>query len=159
MTTAERSVTTIRQVLALKAGLSGENEFANIKFPSRFLSQRECVNILKTIFERLKEHSKSSVALNEDAVKVTMESQFSVGSQSGTDSILKEIGAFFAGRQNDIISHLVETLERLLRDENFGCCENEECKKAIGYERVKAVPNTHFCIVCKTKLEAEKTRH
>ena len=70
----------------------------------------------------------------------------------GTDAMEREKAFLFASKEGRFLYHLEEALRRLYRSpKDFGKCE--ECKSAIGFERLDALPHTRLCIKCKEEEE------
>ena len=58
-------------------------------------------------------------------------------------------------RERKLIAKIDSVLQRI-EDGIYGVCES--CGEAIGVERLKARPETTFCIECKAEQEAEERR-
>ena len=70
----------------------------------------------------------------------------------GTDAMEREKAFLFASKEGRFLYHLDEALRRLYQNpEDFGKCE--ECRSAISFERLDALPHTRLCIKCKEEEE------
>jgi RNA polymerase-binding transcription factor DksA len=73
----------------------------------------------------------------------------------GTDTFEQEQNFVFAGREGQLVRLIDEGLRRLYRaPESFGKCAN--CGKAIGYERLDAIPYATHCVDCKQDWEGKR---
>ena len=68
----------------------------------------------------------------------------------GTDTMEREKNFFYAQRDGRLIYHIDMALERIEAG-TFGICD--ACGKAIGKERLEAVPHARMCIACKSSEE------
>ena len=66
----------------------------------------------------------------------------------GTDSQEREKSFLWYTRENKFIRHIDEALARI-KDETFGVCKT--CEELIPHTRLKEVPNTTQCVVCKNQ--------
>ena len=70
----------------------------------------------------------------------------------GTDAMEREKAFLFASKEGRFLYHLDEALRRLYQNpKDFGKCE--ECRSAISFERLDALPHTRLCIKCKEEEE------
>ncbi|GBD93381.1 general stress protein 16O [bacterium BMS3Abin05] len=71
----------------------------------------------------------------------------------GTDTNEREKAFMFAYRENRLIYHIDQALERI-KTKTYGNCQ--ECGNPINRERLEAVPHARMCIDCKSKEEQSK---
>jgi len=108
--------------------------------------------ILKKREESLKEIKRlESIAMNDDALQSnsTLDSTYAYHmADVGTDSQEREKAFLWLSRENKLLSHMNNALERIKINE-FGVCI--ECGELIPKERLEEVPHTQHCVRCKNK--------
>ncbi len=88
----------------------------------------------------------------EEASKTLELDQQSVGRISRMDSIQQQAMAASARRSMEARLGLVHSAIELHATDDFGFCRS--CEEPIGYERLKARPETPLCLACKSNREA-----
>jgi len=70
----------------------------------------------------------------------------------GTDTFEQEMALCLLENKSEKMQEITEAIRRL--DEGtFGTCEN--CEKAIGKERLRALPFTRYCVRCAAQIDSE----
>lgn len=108
--------------------------------------------ILKKREEILKEIKRlEAIAMNDDSIQSnsTLDSTYAYHmADVGTDSQEREKAFLWLSRENKLLSHMNNALERIKNNE-YGVCI--ECGELIPKERLEEVPHTQHCVACKTK--------
>jgi DnaK suppressor protein len=72
----------------------------------------------------------------------------------GTDAMEREKMLLFASKEGRYLYRIEEALRRLYKGPDiFGFCHS--CGNLIDFERLDALPHARYCIVCKTREEAD----
>lgn len=108
--------------------------------------------ILKKREESLKEIKRlEAIAMNDDSMQgnATLDSTYAYHmADVGTDSQEREKAFLWLSRENKLLSHMNNALDRIKNGE-YGVCI--ECGELIPKERLEEVPHTQHCVRCKTK--------
>jgi len=108
--------------------------------------------ILKKREASLKEVKRlEAIAMNDDTIQgnATLDSTYAYHmADVGTDSQEREKAFLWLSRENKLLSHMSNALERL-KNKEYGICI--DCGRLIPKERLEEVPHTQHCVRCKNK--------
>jgi DnaK suppressor protein len=97
---------------------------------------------------RFQEQSK----LSRDATDADLSSYSFHMADQGTDAMEREKAFLFASKEGRYLYRVEDALRRLYKDpDHFGVCQN--CKTAIPFERLDALPHARYCLNCKQREE------
>jgi len=124
------------------------------------MNKKDKAHFKKLLLKKRKELMAQMEFIKESEMKATLKEAtgdhsayaFHMADQ-GTDTMEREKNLFYAQRDGRLLYHIDQALDRI-DEESFGLCH--VCKKAIGRERLEAVPHARMCIECKSKEESEK---
>jgi len=100
----------------------------------------------------LRQTLRAVLGAGEESSKPVALDQSSVGRLSRMDAMQVQQMAKASQRSNQLRLQRVVQALRLVDEGEYGLCRR--CEEPVGYRRLKARPETPFCVVCQEEIES-----